>query len=320
LSSAGQGDDTWAPRLGPGSSGEMIKAVPLRRPGRWISGAVVLFLGIWLAHSVVVSPGFQWDVVGQYFTSSEILSGLWRTLELTALAMSLGITLGVVVAVMRLAGNPILSVAGSVYVWFFRGTPVLVQLIFWYNLASLYPRLSIGIPFGPQLASADSNAIITSFLAAILGLGLNEGAYMAEIVRAGILSVDQGQTDAAKAVGLSSMQTMRRIILPQAMRTIIPPTGNETIGMLKTSSLASVVALPELLQSTQLIYARTFQPIPLLIVASLWYLIVTTILSIGQYYVERRFARGAARQLPPTPLMRVRRQFAGLRARMEATE
>jgi polar amino acid transport system permease protein len=297
--------------------GEPIKAVPVRHPGRWVSAAVVLLLVAWFAHSLVTSPGFQWDVVRHYFASPEILRGLWRTIELTVVAMALGISLGVVIAVMRLAGNPILSLAGGLYVWFFRGTPVLVQLIFWYNLASLYPNLSIGIPFGPQFVSGHSNVIITSFLAAMLGLGLNEGAYMAEIVRAGILSVDHGQIDASKALGFNSLLTMRRIVLPQAMRTIIPPTGNETIGMLKTSALASVVAVPELLQSTQLIYARTFQPIPLLIVASLWYLIVTTVLSFGQYYVERRFARGAARQLPPTPLMRVRQQLSSLRAQME---
>jgi polar amino acid transport system permease protein len=194
-----------------------------------------------------------------------------------------------------------------VYIWFFRGTPVLVQLLVWFNLAFLYPKISIGIPFGPSWLTANANNLITPLAAAILGLGLNEGAYMAEIVRAGILSVEHGQSEAAQALGMSSGQTMRRIILPQAMRVIIPPTGNETISMLKTSSLASVITVTELLYAVQLIYSVNFKTIPLLIVASIWYLIVTSVLTAGQYYVERYYARGSARELPLTPWQRVRR-------------
>jgi polar amino acid transport system permease protein len=199
-----------------------------------------------------------------------------------------------VLAVMRLSRNPLVSSASTLYVWFFRGTPVLVQLIFWFNLASLFPEIKLGIPFGgPALTEWETNALITPFLAALLGLGLNEGAYMAEIVRGGILGIDEGQTQASKALGFTQRQTMRRIVIPQAMRIIIPPTGNQTIGMLKYTSLASVVAVAELLQSAQAIYNRTFETIPLLIVASLWYLILTTVLSIGQHYIERHYARGA---------------------------
>jgi len=217
--------------------------------------------------------------------------------------------LGGILAVMRLSPSPVLSTISWVYIWFFRGTPVLVQLIFWFNLAALFPELSIGIPFGPTFFSVETNAAITPFVAAILGLGLNEAAYMAEISRAGIQSVDDGQVEAAHALGMRRLLTMRRIILPQAMRVIIPPAGNETIGMLKTTSLVSIVTLPELLYSAQSIYSRTFQTIPLLILASLWYLILTSVLTVGQYYIERHFGKGNARTMPPTAWQRLRRNF-----------
>jgi polar amino acid transport system permease protein len=208
---------------------------------------------------------------------------------------------------MRLSANPLLSGASWAYIWFFRGTPVLVQLLFWYNLAALFPQISLGVPFGPAFVHGSANSLITALTASILGLGLNEGAYMAEIVRAGILSVDHGQVEAAQALGMTRAVTMRRIILPQAMRVIVPPTGNETISMLKTSSLASVITVTELLYAVQLIYSVNFKTIPLLIVASLWYLIATSVLTVGQYFVERHYARGSARALPPTPLQRLRK-------------
>jgi len=215
-----------------------------------------------------------------------------------------------------LSPNPLVSTASWFYIWLFRGTPVLVQLLFWQFISALYPTLSFGIPFGPEFVHGDANHLITPFTAAILGLGLNEGAYMAEIVRAGIISVDEGQTDAAQALGMSRLQTMRRIVLPQAMRVIIPPTGNETISMLKTSSLVSVIAYPELLYSAQLIYAVNYLQIPLLLTASIWYLAVTSVLSVGQYYVERHFRRGhSSRQPPDSWLTRLRR---GLAIRHEA--
>jgi polar amino acid transport system permease protein len=248
-----------------------------------------------------------------------VLDGLAITIVLTVVAMAMGIVLGVVLAVMRLSANPLLSSTSWVYIWFFRGTPILVQLLFWFNLAFLYPRLSFGVPFGPSFLHADANSLITPLAAAILGLGLNEGAYMAEIVRAGILSIDHGQVDAAQALGMSRTLTMRRIILPQAMRVIIPPTGNETISMLKTSSLASVITVTELLYAVQLIYAVNFKTIPLLIVTSIWYLIVTSVLTAGQYYIERHYARGAARELPPTPWQRIRRILFTVQAPLPAS-
>jgi polar amino acid transport system permease protein len=190
-------------------------------------------------------------------------------------------------------------VSGSswLYIWFFRATPVLVQLLFWYNVAAIYPRISIGIPFvGVELVHGSANTVITTYVAALLGLGLNEGAYMAEIVRAGIISVGEGQTHAAQSLGMSRLQIMRRIVLPQAMRVIIPPTGNETISMLKTSSLASVITLTELLLASENIYAVNFKPIQLLIVASIWYAAMTSVLYVGQYYLERHYGRGFARE------------------------
>jgi polar amino acid transport system permease protein len=262
-----------------------------------------------LGYSMATTDRYQWDVVGRYFTNDRIISGLWQTLLLTVIAMAAGIVIGTTLAVLRLSRNPLLSTASWLYIWFFRGTPVLVQLLFWEFVGALYPTIVIGIPGGPAFFHFSANTLITPFVAAILGLGLNEGAYMAEIVRAGILSVDAGQNEAAQALGMSQLQTMRRIVLPQAMRVIIPPTGNETISMLKTSSLVSVLAYGELLYSAQLIYAVNYRTIPLLIVASIWYLIVTSILTVGQYYLERYFGRGAARELPPTALQRLRRML-----------
>jgi polar amino acid transport system permease protein len=221
--------------------------------------------------------------------------------------MAIGIAIGIVLAVMRLSPNPLLSGVSWLYIWFFRGTPVLVQILFWGYIAALYPRLSLGIPFGPQFVHFSANSVISPFVAGMLALGLNEGAYMAEIVRAGIISVEEGQNEAAQSLGMTRLQTMRRIVLPQAMRVIVPPTGNETISMLKTTSLVSVIAVTDLLYSVELIYAVNYRTIPLLIVASIWYLIVTTVLSFGQYYLERYFGRGAARELPQTPLQRLRR-------------
>jgi polar amino acid transport system permease protein len=267
---------------------------------------VVAVLAAMFVHGLVAEKGYHWEVVGQYFFSRRVLDGLVLTIELTVIAMAIGIALGIMLAVMRLSPNPLVSGSSWVYIWFFRGTPLLVQLLFWYNLAALYPQLGLGIPFGPQFVTGTANTIITPFGAAIFGLGLNEGAYMAEIVRAGFLSVDEGQTDAAQSLGMTRLQTMRRIVLPQAMRVIIPPTGNETISMLKNTSLVSVIAVTELLYSVQLIYAANYQTIPLLIVASLWYLIVTTVLTIGQSYIERHYAKGSSRQLPRTFLQRLR--------------
>jgi polar amino acid transport system permease protein len=295
---------------GAGVTPDRIRAIPARHPGRWVATVAVLLVLAAAVKSVVTNPRFEWDVVRQYFTNRAILTGLLVTLELTGIAMAIGIVLGVVLAVMRRSPVPIVSGTSWLYIWFFRGTPVLVQLLFWYFITALYPRISLGIPFvGLTFIHGNANSIVTALTAATLGLGLNEAAYMAEIVRAGILSVDEGQVEAAQSLGMTRLQTMRLIILPQAMKVIVPPTGNETISMLKTTSLASVIAVQELLYTAQIIYSRTFQTIPLLLVASIWYLILTSVLTGGQFYLERYFGRGAARTLPPTPLQRLRAMF-----------
>jgi polar amino acid transport system permease protein len=284
---------------------EDITAVPVRRPGRWVAAVIVLIVAVAVVRSVATDANFQWGVVGEYLFDARILHGLRVTIELTVVAMAIGILLGVLLAVMRLSPNWLVSSASSFYIWFFRGTPVLVQLLFWYNIAALYPKVGLGIPFGPAFVHADANKLITPYTAAILGLGLNEGAYMAEIVRAGIISVDPGQADAAQSLGMRRLQTMRRIVLPQAMRVIIPPTGNETISMLKTTSLVSVIAVSDLLYETENIYSVNFKTIPLLIVASIWYLACTSVLYVGQYYLERYYGRGE-RERQATPLQRMR--------------
>jgi polar amino acid transport system permease protein len=241
------------------------------------------------------------------------VQGVEKTLELTIVAMVTGAVLGVLLAVMRLSPNPVLSGSAWIYIWFFRGTPVYVQLLFWYAISALQPTIALGIPFGPQFVHLNANSLVTPFVAALLGLGLNEGAYYAEIVRAGILSVDHGQFEAAQSLGMRRPTLMRRIVLPQAMRVIVPPTGNELISMLKTTSLAVVVTYPELIYQTENIAARTYETIPLYIMASLWYLLMTTVLTIGQYYVERYYARGTSYALPPTPFQRLRRNLTTLR-------
>jgi polar amino acid transport system permease protein len=286
---------------------EDIQAVPVRHVGRWVAAVVVAVIAVSVIHSMASNPNFEWGVVGHYLFDPRITRGVVVTIELTLAAQALGVVLGVVLAVMRLSPNPLVSGGSWLYVFFFRGTPVLVQLLFWSFIGALYRTISIGIPFGPSFIHLNSNTLITGFLTVVLGLGLNEGAYMSEIVRAGIISVDEGQQEAALSLGMSRLQTMRRIVLPQAMRVIIPPTGNETISMLKTTSLALVVPFTELTTAAVNIYSNNFQTIPLLIVVSLWYLAITSVLYVGQYYLERHFARGSSRELPPTPWQRVRR-------------
>jgi polar amino acid transport system permease protein len=285
-----------------------VKAVPVRHPGRWVAAAIVVLIAVSIVHSVVANPRFGWDHVGHYLFTGRITGGVLVTIELTLAAQALGVVLGVLLAVMRLSPNPLISWASWLYIWFFRGTPVYVQIIFWYvGIAALYPILNLGIPFGPSFVHINSNTAITSFVAIVLALGLNEGAYMSEIVRAGIISVDEGQHEAALSLGMTRLQTMRRIVLPQAMRVIIPPTGNETISMLKTTSLAVAAAGSELFSQATNIFNANYEVIPLLIVASLWYLAMTSALYVGQYYLERYFARGSSRALPLTPWQKIRR-------------
>ncbi len=288
---------------------EAIKAIPVRHPWRWVSTVVVVAIVAEVAYIFVTAPGMSWGAVQQYLFGRLILQGIVVTLELTVLAMVIGVVLGIVMAVMRLSPNPVVSWVSWFYIWFFRGTPVLVQIFFWYNLASILPHIALGIPGGHVLFHASTNDLISPFTAAILGLGLNEAAYMAEIVRAGLISVEHGQTEAAQALGMTRLLVMRRIVLPEAMRVIVPPTGNETISMLKTSSLAFVATVPELFTRQEQISNANFDVIELAIVASIWYLAMTSILTIGQYYVERYFARGAQRELPLTPLQRFRRML-----------
>ncbi len=298
----------------PGVPPDELKAIPVRHPGRWAAAAIIVFCAVGIANSMASNTRFQWGIVGQYLTSSRILDGLVVTIELTAASMAIGITLGVLLAVMRLSPNPLVSGVSWTYIWLFRGTPLLVQILFWFNISALYPRFALGIPFGPTFAHFNANTVITPFVAGMLALGLNEGAYMAEIVRAGLISVPEGQTQAAQSLGMRRLQAVRRIVLPQAMRVIVPPTGNETISMLKTSALVSVIALSDLLYAAQLIYAVNYRTIQLLIVASIWYLVVTSVLTIGQFYLERYFARGASRRLPDTPLQRLRRSLRSPRS------
>lgn len=271
---------------------EAIRAVPVRRPLRWITGALAVLLAVWFAVSLAHNPRMQWSIVGHNLTAGPILHGLLTTLELTVIAMAVGLLLGTLLAVMRLSENPFAKAFAFGYIGLFRGTPVLVQVILWFNLSAVFPHVVLGLPGGPGLVELDINQLITPFAAAVLGLGLNEAAYMAEIVRSGIASISPGQRKAAAALGLTRRQTMQRIVLPQAMRVIVPPTGNETITMLKMTSIVSVIAMSELLYSAQAIYSQTYQTIPLLVVVSIWYLAVTTILTAGQTVLERRFSRG----------------------------
>jgi polar amino acid transport system permease protein len=263
-----------------------VVAVPVRHYGRWVGAAAVLAV-LGLIGLAFANADIDYGVTAEFFTAPTILHGMVNTLIISVLAQALGIGLGVLAAVMRISRNPVTSSVAALYIWFFRGTPVLVQLLVWYNLAYVFPTISL-----PGIGTWQTNDVMTPFLAALLGLGINEGAYMAEIVRAGIGSVDEGQTEAAHALGMSPAKTMRRIVLPQAMRVIIPPTGNEFINMLKTSSLAYAIQYNELLQSAVKIYSNNLAIIELLFTVSLWYLILTSVFSIVQYQIERRFSRG----------------------------
>jgi polar amino acid transport system permease protein len=282
----------------PAPPAEVIKAVPLRHPGRWISAALVIVLLGLFVYGAATNTNYHWDTYRAYLFDRRISTAAWNTLQLTFWAMVLGVALGVVLAVMRLTPNPVLTWAAWGYLWIFRGTPVYVQLVFWGLFTSLYPHLALGIPFVHQFAHLNIQSVNAYFFFAALGLGLNEAAYMAEIVRAGITSVPEGQTEAATALGMSWGLTMRRIVLPQAMRVIIPPTGNEVISMLKTTSLVTAVPYSLDLYTTQREIAGVlYRPVPLLLVASTWYLAITSILMVGQYFLERYFAKGASRRL-----------------------
>ncbi|KEG38595.1 MULTISPECIES: amino acid ABC transporter permease [Streptomyces althioticus group] len=308
-----------APTSSPVPDADVPRIVPRRNVGRWITAGLALLLFAMVLNSVVRNDAFQWSVVGRYFTTSAVLDGLLLSLWLTAVVMVLGFLTGTVLAVMRLSGNPVLRTLSWGYIWIFRSTPLLVQLLFWFNIGALYPTLGLGIPFGPQFLTVQTVNLLGPTLTAVIGLTLHESAYAAEVVRGGILSVDSGQTEAAQALGLSRRRTLRRIVVPQAMRSIVPTAGNMLIGTLKGTSIVSVLAVHDLLYSVQLIYNQTYQIIPLLMVATLWYIAVTTALSIAQFYVERYYARGNSRSLPPTPLQRLRLQLTALRLWLRKT-
>lgn len=275
----------------------LIDAKPVPRPGRWISAVIVAIFALLLATGFITNDNYQWDVVGKWLFSKTIVSGVVYTLILTVIAMTIGTILAITFAIMRQSINPVLRWVATAYIWFFRGTPIYTQLIFWSLLPTLYPQIELGIPFAPPFVSFDTATYFTPFWMAFIGLGLNEGAYLAEIIRAGLLSVDKGQWEAATALGMPRSMIFRRIILPQAMRVIVPPIGNETISMLKTTSLVS--AIPFTLELTFVASTKgqsLFQPVPLLIAAALWYLFITSILMWIQAHIERYFGKGFDRR------------------------
>ncbi|MCW3817002.1 amino acid ABC transporter permease [Micromonospora sp. DR5-3] len=299
-------DETTTARARP----EPIKAVPVRHPGRWAAIAVLAVLAAMFVHLLVTNDKFKWSFMVDNMFRPPIIEGLLRgTVVMTICAMLLGVSLGVVVAIMRLSTNPILRVVAWLYTWVFRAVPRLVLLAVFGNLGILWSRIEFGVPFDTQIGQLfgidnlqlrvfgfTSRDVLTGFVAGLLGLALSEAGYMAEIVRAGIQSVDEGQSEAASALGMSRGQILRRIVLPQAMRVIIPPTGNETIAMLKDTSL--LLAVPysvELFFQLDAVGKRTFQIFPMYVAAVFWYLFLTSILLVGQYFLERHFAKGYGR-------------------------
>ncbi|WP_269858331.1 amino acid ABC transporter permease [Streptomyces sp. RPT161] len=289
------------------------KVVPARHPARWIAALAVLVVVAQFAHGLVTNPVWEWNVFSQYVLSQTIVHAVGVTLELTVCAQMAGFLLGTVLAFMRLSRSPVLRTVAWAYVWVFRSIPMIVQLVFWFNLGALYRQLGLGIPFGPVFWSFATNGLVGSIGAALIGLSLHQAAYAAEVVRSGLLAVDHGQLEAAAALGIPRARQIRRIVLPQAMRAILPTAGNEIIGLLKGTSVVYVMAIGELFYQVQVVYGRTGQVIPLLMVATAWYVLLTSALSIVQHYVERRFARGADRTPPPTPAQRVRRLVRDVR-------
>uniref|UniRef100_A0AAU2K1Q5 Histidine/lysine/arginine/ornithine transport system permease protein HisM n=1 Tax=Streptomyces sp. NBC_00049 TaxID=2903617 RepID=A0AAU2K1Q5_9ACTN len=286
---------------------ETIKAVPVRHYGRWVS-AVLVLAALAFVIRAFARGRVDWAAVPAYFFDDLILRGVGNTLLLTVAAMLLGVLLGLVLAVMRLSSNPVTNAVAWGYIWFFRGTPVYVQLLVWFNLGLVFQYIDLGPLYRDQWSD-----FMTPFLAALLGLGLNEAAYMAEICRAGLQAVDEGQTEAAHALGMGRGKTLRRIVVPQAMRVIVPPTGNEVINMLKTTSLVVAVQYDELLRSAQNVAQTSGATAEMLFLAAGWYLVLTTVFSVGQYYLERRYARGSLRSLPPTPWQKVRSALLSFR-------
>jgi len=295
--------------------------VPLKHWGRWIFSAVVVFVLAQLVWTLFTNPQWRWGVFAENFFDPAVIRGLWLTLWLTLASAVIGFALGAVLAIARMSKSPLLSSFAWGYIWFFRSVPLVVQLVIWYNLGYLFDTIGLGTPFTYDywLIEFDTTRLISATVAAVLGLSLHQAAYSAEIIRGGLLSVDQGQLEAAAALGIPRARRFFRIVLPQAARAILPNAFNEVIGLLKGTSVVFVIALPELFYTVQVIYARNQQVIPLLLVAAVWYTIITTLLSIGQFYIERHFARGSARELPPTPFQRLRAALRRLGARRRTT-
>ncbi|MGH1549128.1 amino acid ABC transporter permease [Leifsonia poae] len=282
-----------------GSRSEPIKAIKLKHPWRIVFAVILILLVVWFIIDASQRSAYGWQYVGKYVFDKRISAAALVTLELTVFSMIIGVILGLILAVMRQSPNPVVKSVAWVYLWIFRGTPVYVQLVFWGLFSLIYPQIFLGVPWTDVGFTFDLGFMQNAFIIAIIGLALNEAAYMAEIVRAGLLSVDKGQEEAATALGMSWGQTMGRIVIPQAMRVIIPPTGNEVISMLKTTSLVAAIPLTtDLYGVARDISAVTYTPIPLLIVASLWYLLFTSLLMIGQYFLEKRFSRGVNARRP----------------------
>ena len=291
-----------------------LRVVPARHPGRVVLAVAAGLVVAAVLYSFVTNPRWEWGVVAQWFLAESILRGLWETLKLTVTAGAVGFGLGLVLALMRLSKSSLISGVSWTFSWIFRSTPLLVQLLLWYNLGYLYERITLGIPLTEvTVLDARTSDLMTPMLAAVLGLGLHQAAYAAELIRGGILSVDQGQLEAASALGIPARDRSLRIVLPQAMRAILPPAFNEIIGLVKGTSIVYVLAHAELFFTVQLVYGRTQQVLPMLLVATLWYVVITSALSIGQYYIERHYSKGALRTLPPTPLQKLRARLARLR-------
>ncbi|KQU06629.1 amino acid ABC transporter permease [Rhodococcus sp. Leaf7] len=281
-------------------------------PWRWIIAVATLVVVAQFGHGLATNAGWDWGTFAQYFTAASVMSALWLTIQLTFWGTLIGFAIGIALAVARLSSNPVLQVIAWFYIWAFRSIPLIVQLLFWFNIAYLYQTLSLGIPFGPSFFRFDVNNVISGSTAAIIGLALHQAAYSAEIVRAGIISVDQGQLEAAAALGIPKRREFFTIVLPQAMRGILPNAANEVISLFKGTSIVSVMAIAELFYQVQVIYGRSGRVVPLLMVATVWYVILTSILSIVQFYVERHYAKGAVRTVPLTPLQQIRKRFSDI--------
>ena len=292
---------------GEGSTSPSVRVVPLRHYGRWVAAVVVVGLAAMLAQSLWSNPNIDHHIVRHYLFQRHVLDGLRNTVILTVVAMVVGVALGVPLATMRRSPNPVLRTVAWAYVWFFRGTPLLVQIIFWGYFSVLFQHLALGVPYTHVwLVSASTNDVMTTFVASAVALSLNEAAYMAEIVRAGILAVDEGQTEAAAALGMTRFQVLRHVVLPQSARVILPPTGNELQNMIKSTSLVAFIAGHDLLSNASDIYSNNLKTIELLTVTVFWYLVLSSIAMIGQYYLERHFATGSTRAQVPTPFQRFR--------------